>query len=98
MQLDTINKLYLELSQVATARTARELEMEAKLQLADEVYARMLQLEDLLRSARAIAERRGENTAWETFDNRVASFGIGNVTPKVFKVPVEDSEGAACDV
>ena len=28
MELDTINKLYLELSQVATAKTARELTLE----------------------------------------------------------------------
>jgi hypothetical protein len=28
MELDTINKLYLELSQVATARTAREISLE----------------------------------------------------------------------
>lgn len=28
MGLDTINKLYLELSQVATAKTAREIELE----------------------------------------------------------------------
>lgn len=32
MELDTINKLYLELSQVATAKTARELELEDLLQ------------------------------------------------------------------
>ena len=43
MELETVNKLYLELSQVATAKTARELE-----------------LEDLLTSARAIAQRGGE--------------------------------------
>ena len=43
MELDTVNKLYLELSQIATAKTARELE-----------------LEDLLTSARAIAQRGGE--------------------------------------
>ena len=28
MELETINKLYLELSQVATAKTAREIELE----------------------------------------------------------------------
>lgn len=28
MQLETVNKLYLELSQFATAKTARELELE----------------------------------------------------------------------
>lgn len=28
MELETVNKLYLELSQIATAKTARELELE----------------------------------------------------------------------
>jgi hypothetical protein len=32
MELETINKLYLELSQVATAKTAKERSLEAKLQ------------------------------------------------------------------
>ena len=73
MDLEIINKLYLELSQVATAKTARELD-----------------LEDLLRSARCIAQRQGENTAWETFDARLAAAGIGSVTAKVFKVPRDE--------
>jgi hypothetical protein len=72
---ETINKLYLELSQVATAKTARELE-----------------LEDLLTSARAIAERCGVDTAWERFSKRLADAGIGSVTAKVFKVLPSDSE------
>ena len=71
MELEIINKLFLELSQVATAKTLRE-----------------LQLEELLESARCIAERRGENTAWETFDKRIAALGVGRVTAKVFKVPL----------
>jgi hypothetical protein len=71
MQLETINKLFLELSQVATAKTERE-----------------LLLEDLLVSARCIAQRKGEDTAWEVFDRRLASVGIGCVTWRVFKVPV----------
>ena len=33
MNLETLNKIYLELSQVATARTARELELLAALQI-----------------------------------------------------------------
>ena len=32
MELETINKLYLEISQVATAKTAKERSLEAKLQ------------------------------------------------------------------
>lgn len=76
MDLEIINKLYLELSQFATAKTKREME-----------------LEDLLVSARAIAERRGEDTAWERFSERVAQAGIGSVTARVFKVLPSDLEG-----
>lgn len=43
MELEAINNLFLELSQFATAKTKRELE-----------------LEDLLRSAHAIAMRNGK--------------------------------------
>lgn len=75
MQLETVNKLYLELSQVATAKTERELE-----------------LEDLLTSARAIAQRQGADTAWERFDARLQQAGIGSVTAKVFKVLPSDRE------
>ena len=37
MQLDTINTLYLELSQVATATTAKELALRAQLDAVDSV-------------------------------------------------------------
>jgi len=74
MELETINKLYLELSQFATAKTKRELE-----------------LEDVLTSARAIAERQGENTNWEIFSKRIAGLGIGYITAKVFKMPPLDN-------
>lgn len=63
MELETVNKLYLELSQIATAKTARELE-----------------LEDLLRSAHAIAERKGADTAWERLAASCKEQGIGSVT------------------
>lgn len=68
MELETVNKLYLELSQVATAKTARELE-----------------LEDLLISARCIAQRKGADTAWDRFDNRLGAAGIGVITPRTFR-------------
>ena len=70
MELETINKLYLELAQVTTAKTKRELD-----------------LEDLLTSARAIAERKGEGTNWEAFSNAIAARGIGHITAKIFKIP-----------
>lgn len=73
MDLEIIDKLFLELSQVATAKTKRELE-----------------LEDLLRSACAIAERKGADTAWERFSARLAEAGISPVTAKVFKILPSD--------
>lgn len=68
MDTETINRLYLELSQFATAKTAREKE-----------------LEDLLVSARAIAERKGRDTAWERFSKRLEKAGIGCVTARTFR-------------
>jgi hypothetical protein len=53
---------------------------------------RFTELEDLLVSARAIAQRRGAETAWERFDERLANAGIGCVTAKVFKVLPSDTE------
>jgi hypothetical protein len=76
MELNTINKLYLELSQVATAKTKREIE-----------------LEELLQSARAIAQRRGADTAWERFDESVAKAGVGSVTARVYRILPSDLEG-----
>ena len=73
MELETVNKLYLELSQVATAKTARE-----------------LKLEGLLESARAIANRRGEDTAWERFDASIAEAGISRITARTYKVLPSD--------
>ena len=75
MELETVNRLYLELSQFATAKTARELE-----------------LEDLLVSARAIAEREGKDTAWSRFSQRLANEGIGKITAKSFRVLEGDPE------
>jgi len=70
MELEIVDKLFLELSQFTTAKTKRELE-----------------LEDLLKSARCIAQRYGDNTNWELFDARLANAGIGSVTSRVFKMP-----------
>lgn len=73
MELETVNKLYLELSQVATAKTARE-----------------IQLEELLRSAHAIAARHGKDTAWDRFAASCAAAGIGSVTARVYKILPDD--------
>lgn len=50
------------------------------------------ELEDLLTSARCIAQRKGVDTHWERFDAQIAKAGIGSVTAKVFKVLPSDLE------
>lgn len=62
MDLDIINRLYLELSQVATATTNRELKLEAALKGANEIC----------RSMAAIADREGAETNWEAFRKQLA--------------------------
>ena len=44
------------------------------------------ELTDLLTSARAIAEREGQDTAWKRFSKRLENVGIGKVTAKTFKL------------
>lgn len=53
---------------------------------------RELALEDLLRSARCIAQRHGTDTAWERFDESIAKLGVGSVTARVYKVLPSDLE------
>ena len=58
LETETIDKLYLELSQVTHAVTARELGLIDMIKEANQ----------LLRSAHTIAKRRGEKTNWDTFE------------------------------
>ena len=73
MELETINKLFLELSQVATAKTKRELE-----------------LEELVRSACAIADRKGEGTHWERYIKSANALGLNSVTARTYRVLPSD--------
>ena len=61
MELETINKLYLELAQVATATTQREAVLETALRDANE----------LCRSMNAIVEREGKDVNWDAFRNQL---------------------------
>jgi hypothetical protein len=61
MKLETVNKLFLELSQIATAQTATELNLRAMLG----------ETHDVLRSACEIASRNGDNANWPAFRNVV---------------------------
>lgn len=121
MELETINKLYLELSQVATAKTENQLNLERGFarrgrllqdiynsdethlsslfvsRISDEMLAvtddsvekmkddLILEMRALLESARAIANRQGENTNWEAFDHSIAKFGISQFTARVYE-------------
>ena len=51
---------------------------------------RIQELEDLLRSARCIAQRKGADTAWERYDAAIGSMGIGSITARVYKVLPDD--------
>lgn len=89
LERETMNKLFLELSQFATAKTKRELELE---HLLSKALRRQEQVEDLLRSAHNIALREGKNTAWQCFANSVRDLGIGSVTARVYVLNPDETE------
>jgi hypothetical protein len=74
---------------IAAANPVAVLELIARL---DQAEQREGELVDLLISARAIAERQGKDTAWSRFSQRIASFGIGCVTAKTFRILPSDRE------
>ena len=89
MELETINKLFLELSQVTTAKTKRELQLEHQLEYArkqNEDYV------DLLNSACAIADREGRGTHWGRWRDRLRQSGINGHTARVFRILEIDAE------
>lgn len=61
MTTETIDRLFLELSQVTKAKTQREILLEAALASANA----------MCRSAYQIASRKGEHTGWEDFTARL---------------------------
>ena len=61
MDLELINKLFLELSQISTATTSKEIFLMNELKKAN----------DLLRSASQIANRNGDSVDWESFRSRL---------------------------
>lgn len=61
IDLEVTNKLFLELSQITTAKTAKEIFLEELL----------LEANDVLRTSMAIAERDGLDTGWEPFRRKL---------------------------
>lgn len=53
--------------------------------------ARTRELEDLLRSACAIADRRGAGTAWERFSASIRELGLNGVTARTYRVLPSDA-------
>lgn len=49
------------------------------------------ELTELLRSARCIAERRGEDVAWERFATSVLNAGVGSVTARTYRMLPSDA-------
>lgn len=54
--------------------------------------AEVERLKDMLTSARVIAQRRGEDTAWDIFDAIIAELGVGSVTARTYRQHSSDSE------
>ncbi len=61
----------------------------------------MHEMADLLRSACAIADRRGEGTAWERFSDSIRALGLNGVTARTYRVlpsdePPSEAPPAVC--
>lgn len=46
---------------------------------------------ELLRSAHCIAERKGEDVAWDRFADSISKLGIGSVTARTYRVLPSDA-------
>lgn len=94
MTTETIDRLFLELSQVTRATTEKELRLKEQNESLSKHVVNLdnevAELRDLLTSARAIAERKGADTAWDRFDERLNSAGVGRNTPKTFRILPSD--------
>jgi hypothetical protein len=64
---------------------------------ADRSEARDQELQDLLRSACAIAERHGAGTAWDRFAASIHAAGLNGVTARTYRILPSDLEGAGND-
>lgn len=60
-ETETVDRLFLELSQFTRAKTAKEVHLETMLRRAN----------DVLRSAMSIAKRNGECVNWDGFNKQV---------------------------
>jgi len=59
-------------------------------EMLDALKERIEELEALLTSARAIAQRRGVDVAWERFDKSIEAAGVGAITARTYRVLPSD--------
>lgn len=79
---------YLKEGETPAQRIERERrDTEAVLTLLVREKKRAEAMEELLRSAHAIADRGGVDTAWETFAASIQMLGIGAVTARTYRTP-----------
>lgn len=55
-----------------------------------ETFDRVEEMENLLRSACAIAERKGKDTAWKRFIHSISMVNLNSVTPRTYKTLPSD--------
>lgn len=48
------------------------------------------ELEELLRSACAIADRKGERTAWDRFGDSIRKVGLNGITARTYRILADD--------
>ena len=54
------------------------------------VEKQFYEMVNLLRSARAVCQRKGERTDWDRLDASIAKLGISAVTARVYILPNDD--------
>lgn len=59
--------------------------------------SRMDELEQLVRSACAIAERKGAGTAWDRYLASAAKLGLNGITARTYRVLPHEMENAASE-
>ena len=74
MDAKSIDQIFLELAEVTSARTPRETRLQK----------RVVELESVLTSVRAVCQREGLGTLWENLDARLKDLGIGKITSDTF--------------
>ena len=81
-------KQYLKDGETPAQRIERERrDTDAVLTLLVREKEKTAAMEELLRSAHAIAARAGADTAWETFAASIQAMGIGAVTARTYRLP-----------